>query len=109
MELDIASLRRIQAFMNLILHAKAAGAELTFHRTPTEHGDNITLLVSLDGERRQEGLVFWDVTLLQERGLADVLDDEEIALGMTVADGFAEDAEKILVWVESALQDLESA
>ncbi|RMH36933.1 MAG: hypothetical protein D6690_04615 [Nitrospirae bacterium] len=109
MEIDIASLRRIRAFMDLLMRAKEAGAEVTFHNTPTEHGDNITALVTLDGERRQEGLVFWDVTLLQEQGLADVLDDDELALGMSVADGLLEDAERILLWAESALQDLESA
>ncbi len=49
------------------------------------------------------GLVFWDVTFLQERGLVDMLDEEDEALGLNITDGIVEDAEKILAFVRTEL------
>jgi len=49
------------------------------------------------------GLVFWDVTFLQERGLVDMLDEEDEALGLNITDGIVEDAEKILAFVRTEI------
>jgi len=69
MEIDPSSLDRIQAFAEFLQRAKEAGAKLSFVSTPTEHGDNITATATINDERTNIGLLFWDVSLLQERGL----------------------------------------
>ena len=101
---DHASLRRIQAFMQLIDKAKNVGVVPNFVSTPTEHGDNINAVAVIEGERANAGLLYWDVTLLQDHGLLERLDEEELALGLTVTDGLIEDTEKILCWVETELK-----
>ena len=101
---DSASLGRIQAFMRLIAKAKNAGVVPNFVNTPTEHGDNINAVAVIEGERANAGLLFWDVTLLQDHDLLERLDEEELALGLTLTDGLIEDCEKILVWVETELK-----
>ncbi len=103
MERDPNSLTRIKAFMEFIQKAKRDDLELSFLSTPTEHGDNINVMAQIDGQRVTHGLLFWDVTLLQEQGLADILDDEEKALGLNITDGLVEDAEKILAFVQTEL------
>ena len=80
MEMDPASLNRIKTFMQLIQRAGKAGIKPTFVSTPTEHGDNINAVALIEGKRDNAGLLFWDVTLLQDHGLVDRLDEEELAL-----------------------------
>ncbi|UCE63952.1 MAG: hypothetical protein JSU59_01985 [Nitrospirota bacterium] len=104
METDLASLKRIQTFMLLIQRARKAGITPTFVSTPTEHGDNINAVAMIDGKRDNAGLLFWDVTLLQDHGLVDRLDEEELALGINLTDGMVDDAEKILAFVEIELE-----
>ena len=104
MDMDPSSLKRIQAFMELIQRAKREGSDPSFLSTPTEHGDNINAVVTLKGERHHAGIVFWDVKLLQDQGLVDTLDEEEIALGLNITDGMVEDAENILVFVNRELE-----
>ena len=106
MNMDPSSLKRIQAFMELIQRAKQAGSEPSFLSTPTEHGDNINVVVTLNGQRQNAGIVFWDVRLLQEQGLADTLDEDDAALGLTITDGMVEDAEKILEFVNRELEKM---
>ncbi len=106
MEMDLASLKRIKTFMQLIQRAREAGIKPTFASTPTEHGDNINAVAIIDGKRDNAGLLFWDVTLLQDRGLVDRLDEEELALGLNLTDGMIDDAEKILAFVETELEKL---
>ena len=106
MAMDPASLQRIKVFAEFIQHAKNSDTQLSFVSTPTEHGDNITATAILDGERKNIGLVFWDVSLLQAQGLADTLDDDELALGMKITDGMVEDAEKILHFAITELAKL---
>ncbi len=106
MNTDTSSLKRIREFMELIQRAKEAGSEPSFLTTPTEHGDNINVLVTLNGERHNAGIVFWDLSWLQNQGLADTLDEEDIALGMNITDGLVEDAEKILEFVNKELEKL---
>ena len=81
MEMDPASLKRIKTFMELIQRAMKEGIEPSFVSTPTEHGDNINAVAIIDGKRDNAGLLFWDVNLLQDHGLVDTLDEEELALG----------------------------
>ncbi|MEC4673158.1 MAG: hypothetical protein VST68_03100 [Nitrospirota bacterium] len=103
MEIDPSSLERIKMFMEFIQRAKQAGTKLSFISTPTEHGDNITATATIDGERQNIGILFWDVSLLQDRGLVDVLDDDDVALGMNITDGMVEDAAQILSFSEAEL------
>ena len=106
MEIDAASLKRIKTFMEFIQRGKQEGYELSFVNTPTEHGDNINVAAAIDGKRVNTGILFWDVTFLQDNGLVDALDDEDIALGLNITDGIVEDAEKILAFVNSELGKL---
>ena len=105
--MDLSSLKRIQSFMELIQQAKHKGSVPSFVTTPTEHGDNINVVVTLNGERQHAGIVFWDVRLLQEQGLADTLDEDDVALGLNITDGLVEDAEQILIFVNRELKNLE--
>ena len=89
--------------MEFVQQAKQDKIELSFLSTPTEHGDNINVMGTINGQRISHGLLFWDVTLLQERGLADTLDEEDKALGLNITDGLMEDAEKILRFVNSEM------
>jgi len=104
MEIDPNSLARIKTFMEFIQQAKRDGIELSFLSTPTEHGDNINVMATINGQRVSHGIVFWDLNLLQERGLVDTLDDEEKALGLNVTDGIVDDADKILEFVATVSQ-----
>lgn len=106
MGMDPASLKRIQTFIELIQRAKQAGITPSFVTTPTEHGDNITVAAIIDGQRVHAGILFWDVSLLQDNGLVDTLDDDEIALGLNITDGIVDDAEKILTFVGTELGKL---
>lgn len=103
MEMDISSLERIKSFAEFLQRAKDTGTKLSFISTPTEHGDNITATATLDGERKHIGLLFWDVSLLQNQGLVDTLDDDDLALGMNITDGMIEDAAKLLTFAETEL------
>ena len=103
MTIDPNSLERIKTFIDFILQAKQDSVELSFVSTPTEHGDNINVMATINGERVGHGLVFWDVTFLQERGLVDTLDEEDETLGLNITDGMVEDAEKILAFVRTEL------
>ena len=109
MDIDPAGFQRIKVFMEFIQEAKGAGAELSFLCTPTEHGANINVGATINGKRRNEGILFWDVSFLQKQGLADVLDDEDLALGLNITDGLVEDAEKILAVVNGELGKLGSS
>ena len=104
MNQDPASLKRIQAFMELIRQAKQEGSEPSFLSTPTEHGDNINVTAFIHGERRNAGMLFWDVSYLQGQGLVDTLEEEDKALGLNLTDGIVEDAEKILEFVQGELK-----
>ena len=106
MESDPASLKRIQTFMKLIQRAKKEGIEPTFVSTPTEHGDNINAVVTIDGKKDNAGLLFWDVALLQDHGLVDRLDEEELALGLDFTDDLIDEADKILAFVETELKKI---
>ena len=108
MEIDSASLQRIKTFMELVQRAKQQGQEPSFVNTPTEHGDNINVVTTIEGKRETAGIVFWDVSFLQHNGLADSLDEEELALGLNITDGLVEDAEKILAFVDTELAKLAS-
>ena len=103
MEIDLASLNRIKSFMEFIQDAKQKSTKLSFVNTPTEHGDNINAVATIEGKRVTTGIVFWDVTFLQNNGLVDTLDEEEMAMGLNITDGMVEDAEKILAFVEAEL------
>lgn len=109
MDMDSSGLQRIKLFIEFIQQAKGAGAELSFHCTPTEHGDNINVSAILNEERQNKGIVFWDVNFLQNQGLADVLDDEDLALGLNITDGLVEDADRILSVVNGELDKLGSS
>lgn len=108
MELDPASLQRLKVFMEVIKQAKAQGAELSFINTPTEHGDNINVVTSLNGTPTTAGIVFWDVSFLQNNGMADVLDEDDLALGVNITDGLVEDADQILIFIDENIQKLAS-
>ncbi len=98
-QIDPNSLERIKTFIEFIQQATQDKVELSFLSTPTEHGDNINVMATINGQRVSHGIVFWDLNLLQERGLVDTLDDEDKALGLNVTDGIVEDTEKILAFV----------
>ncbi|HNP60652.1 MAG TPA: hypothetical protein PKM72_07425, partial [Nitrospirales bacterium] len=76
---DPSSLQRLKIFMELIRQAKQQNAEPTFVSTPTEHGDNINVVATIEGKPATAGILFWDVSLLQNNGLADTLDEEDLA------------------------------
>jgi hypothetical protein len=103
MNVDPNSLERIKIFMEFVQQAKQDNIELSFLSTPTEHGDNITVMGTINDQRVSHGILFWDVNLLQERGLADTLEEEDKALGLNITDGMVEDAEKILAFVKAEL------
>ena len=103
MNMDPNSLERIKTFVEFIQQAKQDNVDLSFVSTPTEHGDNINVVAMINGQRVSHGIVFWDVNLLQNQGLADILDEEDKALGLNITDGIVEDAEKILAFVMSEL------
>jgi len=105
MEMDPNSLERIKTFMEFVQQAKHDNIELSFLSTPTEHGDNVNVMATINGQRVSHGLLFWDVNLLQERGLADTLDEEDKALGLNITDGMVEDAEKILSFVATEMKN----
>jgi hypothetical protein len=105
MEMDLNSLDRIKTFMEFIQQAKQDRIELSFLSTPTEHGDNINVMATINGQRVSHGMVFWDVNFLQERGLVDTLDEEDKALGLNITDGIVEDSEKILAFVDTQLKN----
>ena len=109
MGIDPASLQRIKTFMKLVQRAKQQGHEPSFMSTPTEHGDNINVVATIEGKRETAGIVFWDVSLLQNNGLADTLDEEDLALGLNLTDGLVEDAEKILAFVDTELAEMASS
>ena len=109
MEMDLASLKRIKTFLELIQRAKQAGIKPSFVSTPTEHGDNINAVTTLEGQKENAGILFWDVSLLQGQGLVDTLEEEELALGLNVTDGMIDDAEKILTFVETELEKLNAS
>ena len=109
MELDPNSLERIKAFAEFIEHAKQLGVTPSFVSTPTEHGDNITAMATINGERRNIGILFWDVNLLQDRGLVDVLDEDDKALGLTITDGILEDTAQLLAFAEAELDKLNAS
>ena len=52
------------------------------------------------------GILFWDVNALQKRGLVDILDDDDLALGMNITDGMLEDAERIMTFANTELKKL---
>ncbi len=89
--------------MEFIRDAKQHGVKLSFLSTPTEHGDNINVMAQINGQNINHGILFWDVTLLQDQGLVDILDDDDKALGLNITDGMVEDAEKILAFVQSEI------
>jgi hypothetical protein len=91
--------------MEFVQQAKQDNIELSFVSTPTEHGDNVNVMATINGQRVSHGLLFWDVNLLQERGLADTLDEEDKALGLNITDGMVEDAEKILSFVATEMKN----
>jgi hypothetical protein len=105
---DPASLQRLKTFMELIRRANQQSSEPTFVSTPTEHGDNINVAATIEGKRETAGILFWDVSLLQQNGLADTLEEEDLALGLNLTDGMVEDAEKILSFVDTELAKLAS-
>ena len=108
MELDPAGVKRIIAFIELIQRANAAKIRPTFVITPTEQGDNIHAAVTIDGERRDAGLFFWDIGLLEAKGLICALDEDDIAVGMTVTDGIVDEADPILAFANTELEKLAS-
>lgn len=89
--------------MEFIRDSKQRGVQLSFLSTPTEHGDNINVMAKIDGQSVNHGILFWDVALLQEQGLVDILDDDDKALGLNITDGMVEDAEKILAFVQAEI------
>ena len=90
--------------MEFVQQAKQDNIKLSFLTTPTEHGDNINVMATINGERIGHGLVFWDLSVLQERGLVDTLDEEDEALGLNITDGMVEDAENILAFVRTEIE-----
>ncbi len=106
MEMDAASLKRIKTFMELLQRAKQQGSEPSFVSTPTEHGDNINVAATIDGEQVNVGLLFWDVSLLQDRELLDTLDEDDMALGLNLTDGMVDDADKILKFADTELEKM---
>ena len=109
MDTDSVSLERIKAFAEFIQQAKEANSHLSFISTPTEHGDNITATATINGTRLNVGILFWDVSLLQQRGLVDILDDDDKALGMNITDGMVEGAEHLLAFAETELSKIDKS
>ena len=103
MEMDPSSLERIKTFADFHQEATQANAKLTFVNTPTEHGNNINAMATINGERKSIGILFWDVNLLQDHGLIDTLDEDDLALGMNITDSMVEDAEQILTFAKTEL------
>lgn len=106
MDIDPTGLKRIQTFMELLQRAKQANSKPTFVSTPTEHGDNINVVATVDGERMNEGILFWDLNYLQQKSLVDTLDDDDVELGLNITDGMVEDAEQILTFIKAELGKL---
>ncbi len=106
MDMDPAGLKRIQTFMELVQRAKQEGIQPSFVSTPTEHGDNINVAAKIHGELLHSGILFWDVSFLQDKGLVDMLDEDDLALGLNLTDGMVDDAEKILSFVGTELGKL---
>ena len=104
MELDVASLERIKIFAEFLQKTKEVGIKPSFVTTPTENGDNITATATINGEKQNVGILFWDVGALQERGLIDILDDDDLALGMNITDSMIEDAGHILIFANTELK-----
>ena len=104
MDIDPNSLERIKTFIEFIERAKHDNIKLSFLSTPTEHGDNINVMADINGQRVSHGIVFWDLNLLQNRGLVDTLDDEDKALGLNITDGIVEDTDKILSFVNTEIE-----
>ena len=104
MNLDSTSLERIKIFAEFLKQTKEVGIKPSFFTTPTEHGDNITAMATINGEKQNAGLLFWDIRALQERGLVDILDDDDLALGMNITDSMLEDAEHILMFANKELK-----
>ena len=109
MELDPAALKRIITFIKLVQRASEAKIKPTFVITPTEQGDNVHAATIIDGERLDAGLFFWDISLLEAKGLLCPLDDDDIAVGMTITDGIVDEAENILTFASTELDKLETA
>ena len=91
--------------MDFIQKGKQDGIRLSFLSTPTEHGDNINVMANINGQQVSHGMLFWDVNVLQERGLVDTLDEEDKALGLNITDGIVEDVEKILSFLMTELRN----
>ena len=106
MNLDATSLKRIKMFAEFLQKAKEVGIKPSFVTTPTEHGDNITAIATINGEKQNSGILFWDVNALQKQGLVDILDDDDLALGMNITDGIFQDAEHILTFANTELGKL---
>mgnify|MGYP006879262503 CR=1 FL=1 len=106
MESDPASLKRIIAFVELLQRARRGKIKPTSVTTPTEQGDNIHVVVTIDGKRLDAGLFFWDISFLQAKGLLDTLDDDDITLGMTIIDGIVDETKPILAFAENELKKL---
>ena len=106
MHIDRTGLKRIQTFMELLLRAKQVGSKPSFVTTPTEHGDNINVVATIDGTRMNAGILFWDLNFLQEKGLVDTLDDDDLELGLNITDGMMDDAEQILTFATGELEKL---
>lgn len=106
MESDPASLKRIITFVELLQRAGEAKIKPTSVTTPTEQGDNINIVVTIDGERLDAGLFFWDIGFLQAKGLVYALDDDDIALGITIFDAIVDEAETILTFANTELGKL---
>ena len=106
MDIDPNSLERIKTFIEFIQKAQQDNLDFSFVSTPTEHGDNINVVATINGQRVSHGIVFWDVSLLQNRGLADTLDEEDKALGLTITDGLVEDTDKILAFVVAEMKKI---
>jgi hypothetical protein len=108
MTIDPNSLERIKAFMEFIQQATRDNITLSFLTTPTEHGDNINVMATINGQKVSHGMVFWDLNLLQERGFVDTLDEDDKALGLNITNDMVEDAEKILAFVLMEIEKLVS-
>ena len=61
-------------------------------------------MATINGEKQNVGLLFWDIRALQEQGLVDILDDDDLALGMNITDSMIEDAEHILMFANKELK-----
>ena len=106
MESDPASLKRIITFVELLQRAREAKNKPASVTTPTEQGDNIHIVVTIEGERLDAGLFFWDIGFLQAKGLVYALDEDDIALGITITDGIVDEAEAIMTFAKTELRNL---